>query len=298
MSTDLTPSELRQLAGPMSPDACAAVFLLRYSGATRRAYACDLGEWAGWLQRINVAPFDAHRSHVELWQRGLEERRARSTVARKLCSVAGFYRYAFQEGLVARDPCVGVRRPKSGGESPSTGLDRGELRALLSAAEASGERTYALTLLMALSGLRVSESLSLDVGHLSSERGHRTVSVKRKGGSRQTLPLAPVTWEAIERLVAGRSEGPVFRTLSGNRLDRWAATKAISRLAELAGIDKHISAHSLRHTFVSLALDAGATLRDVQTAAGHADPKTTVGYDRAIRSLDRNPTFLIAAVIA
>jgi integrase/recombinase XerD len=298
MSTDLTPSELRQLAGPMSPDACAAAFLLRYSGATRRAYACDLGEWAGWLQQLGVAPFDAHRSHVELWQRSLEERRARSTVARKLCSVAGFYRYAFQEGLVARDPCVGVRRPKTGGESPSTGLDRQELQALLRRSAGLGHRTHCLVLLLALSGLRIGEALALDVEHLSSERGHRTVSVKRKGGNRQTLPLAPVTWEAIERLVAGRSEGPVFRTLSGNRLDRWAATKAIGRLAELAGIDKHISAHSLRHTFVSLALDAGATLRDVQTAAGHADPKTTVGYDRAIRSLDRNPTFLIAAVIA
>jgi integrase/recombinase XerD len=87
-------------------------------------------------------------------------------------------------------------------------------------------------------------------------------------------------------------------TAGGRQLDRHAASKVIVRLARAAGISKRITPHSLRHTFVTLALDAGAQLRDVQDAAGHADPRTTRRYDRARNSLDRNPTYAVAAHIA
>jgi integrase/recombinase XerD len=80
-------------------------------------------------------------------------------------------------------------------------------------------------------------------------------------------------------------------------MDRQAAWKVIVRLARAAGIEKSITPHSLRHTYVTLALDAGADLRDVQASAGHRDPKTTMGYDRARQSLDRNPTFAVAAAV-
>jgi integrase/recombinase XerD len=71
-----------------------------------------------------------------------------------------------------------------------------------------------------------------------------------------------------------------------------------ARLARKAGIEQSLSPHSLRHTFVTLALDAGASLRDVQDAAGHADPRTTRRYDRARHALHRHPTYLLQAVLA
>ncbi len=82
------------------------------------------------------------------------------------------------------------------------------------------------------------------------------------------------------------------------RLDRHAATRIVERLAKAAGIDKRISPHSLRHSFITAALDASVPLRDVQEAASHADPRTTMRYDRGRRSLDRHATYIVATFVA
>jgi site-specific recombinase XerD len=72
----------------------------------------------------------------------------------------------------------------------------------------------------------------------------------------------------------------------------------VERLVKRAGIDKRISPHSLRHSFITGALDAGVPLRDIQEAASHADPRTTMRYDRARRSLDRHTTYIVSTFIA
>jgi site-specific recombinase XerD len=81
-------------------------------------------------------------------------------------------------------------------------------------------------------------------------------------------------------------------------MDRYAADRTVKRLARRAGITKRISPHSLRHSFITAALDAGVPLRDVQDAASHADPRTTMRYDRARQSLDRHATYILVAFIA
>jgi integrase/recombinase XerD len=85
---------------------------------------------------------------------------------------------------------------------------------------------------------------------------------------------------------------------SGDRLDRHDAARIVARVAHRAGLAKHITPHSLRHTMVTLALDAGVSLRDVQDAARHADPRTTRRYDRARHALDRHATYTLAAFLA
>jgi len=96
-----------------------------------------------------------------------------------------------------------------------------------------------------------------------------------------------------------REEGPIFLNHDGTRrLDRHAATRIVKRLARRGGIDKKISPHSPRHSFITAALDAGVALRDVQEAASHADPRTTMRYDRARRSLDRLATYIVATFVA
>jgi integrase len=84
----------------------------------------------------------------------------------------------------------------------------------------------------------------------------------------------------------------------GTRLDRHAAARAVRRVARRAGIAKKVGPHTLRHAFITAALDAGVALRDVQEAASHADPRTTMRYDRARVSLDRHATYIVATFIA
>jgi len=76
------------------------------------------------------------------------------------------------------------------------------------------------------------------------------------------------------------------------------AARIVRRAAHRAGISKPIRPHTLRHAFITAALDAGVPLRDVQDAASHADPRTTMRYDRARGSLDRHATYIVAAYLA
>jgi integrase/recombinase XerD len=121
--------------------------------------------------------------------------------------------------------------------------------------------------------------------------------ITRKGGKVVTIPLAPRTARAIDLAIGERSEGPVFLAADGRRLDRHGAGRVVRRIARQAGITKKVGPHTLRHAFITAALDAGVPLRDVQEAASHADPRTTMRYDRARTSLDRHATYIVAAYV-
>jgi len=126
--------------------------------------------------------------------RDLEERgRARATVTRRLSTIAGFYWYSVEEDLLGSSPSAHVRRPRVDYESHAVALDRNELGALLVAAGLGPPGEHALISLLALNGLRVSEATGADIEHLGLERGHRTLTITRKGGKIVTIPLAPRT---------------------------------------------------------------------------------------------------------
>jgi site-specific recombinase XerD len=273
-----------------------AGFLAGYRGSTREAYALDLRQFAGWCATHERRLFDVHRLDIECFGRCLEARgRARATIARRLCTIAGFYRYAEEEALIAYSPAIHVRRPRLDYESHATGLDRNELGALLVTAGLSSARDHALVSLLALNGLRVSEALGADIDALALERGHRTLSVTRKV---VTVPLAPRVARALDLAIGERLEGPIFVDGAGQRLDRHAAGRIVRRVARQAGIAKRVGPHTLRHAFITAALDAGVPLRDVQEAASHADPRTTMRCDRGRQSLDRHATYIVATFVA
>jgi integrase len=98
-----------------------------------------------------------------------------------------------------------------------------------------------------------------------------------------TIPLAPRTARAIDLTVGERAYGPLFLAADERRLDRHGTARIVRRVTRRAGISKHVSPHTLRHAFITAALDAGVPLRDVQEAASHADPRTTM---RCIRRGD------------
>jgi integrase/recombinase XerD len=276
-----------------------AGFLAGYSGLTREAYALDLRVYAAWVSELDLRLFEVRRAHIEAFARELEARgRARATIARRLGTITCFYRYADQEGLIEHSPAVHVRRPKMDYESHAIGLDRNELGAMLVAAGLAGARDHALISLLALNGLRVSEAIGARIENLALERGHRTLTVLRKGGKTVVMPLAPRTARAIDLVVGERFEGTILYSNDGGLLNRHAAARIVRRIAKAAGIDKHIGPHTLRHGFITAALDAGVPLRDVQEAASHADPRTTMRYDRARVSLDRHATYIVSTFIA
>ena len=216
----------------------------------------------------------------------------------RLCTIPGFYKYAVEEELLEHSPAAHVRRPRLDYESHAVALDRNQLGAMLVAAGLGPPVEHALISLLALNGLRVSEATGANVEHLGLERGHRTLTITRKGGKVVTIPLAPRTARAIDLATGERSNGPIFLITDGRRLDRHGAARIVRRVARRAGITKNVSPHTLRHAFITAALDAGVPLRDVQEAASHADPRTTIRYDRARGSLDRHATYIVAAFIA
>ncbi len=274
-------------------------FLAGYSGLTREAYALDLRQYLQWSAERAVPLFGARRADIETFGRHLEALgRARSTIARRLCTIACFYRYAEEEGPIAVSPAVHVRRPRLDYESHAVGLDRNEVGAMLVVAGLAGGRDHALISLLALNGLRVSEAIGAEIEALGLERGHRTLTILRKGGRVVTIPLAPRTARAVDLAVGERSDGPIFRTMTGRRLDRHAARRIVHRVARRAGISKRVGPHTLRHAFITAALDAGVPLRDVQEAASRSDPRTTMRYDRARVSLDRHATYIVSTFIA
>jgi integrase/recombinase XerD len=297
--TTAAPSTALAMIQPAFTDAerfALAGFLAGYRGLTREAYALDLRQFTTWCRARSVSLFAVRRADIETFARDLEARgRARATINRRLSTIAGFYKYAVQEELLDRSPAAHVRRPRIEYESHAVGLDRNELGALLAAAGLGPPAGHAL---LALNGLRVSEATGADIEHLGLERGHRTLVITRKGGKVVTVPLAPCTARAIDLAIGERAEGPVFVARDDRRLDRHAAGRIVRKTARRAGIGKPVTPHTLRHAFITAVLDAGVPLRDVQEAASHADPRTTMRYDRGRGSLDRHATYIVAAYLA
>jgi integrase/recombinase XerD len=265
-------------------------FLAGYSGQTRAAYTLDLRQYTSWCATHGLHLFAAKRADIECYARDLECRgRARATIARRLCTVAGFYRYAVEEELLDHSPAAHVRRPKLDYESHATALDRNEVGSRLVAAGLGTASEHALISLLVLNGLRIGEALGANIEALGTERGHRTLTVLRKGGKTVTIPLAPRTARAIDLAIGERVEGPIFLRKDGQRMDRHAAARIVHHTAKKAGLaNKPNSPHTLRHAFITAAPEA----------ASHADPTTTVRYDRARAALDRHATYIVAAYLA
>jgi site-specific recombinase XerD len=262
----------------------------------------DLRIYLGWCAGHDLDPLEARRVDVELYVRWSQEmRRFRpSTVSRRLSVVAGFYHTCVIDGLLEHSPADHVRRPHVPADSPTLGLSHLQFEALLTAArESSNVNDFALVALLGLLGLRVFEATGSDIGDLGEEHGHRVLRVVGKGDRATLVPLPPAVGRAMDRAIADRTDGPILLNGRGMRMDRHAATRRLGRLAETAVVTMpRLHPHMLRHTFVTTMLDAGVDLRDVQIAARHADPRTTMRYDRARNNLDRHPNYILAAYMA
>ncbi|MDP9417175.1 MAG: tyrosine-type recombinase/integrase [Actinomycetota bacterium] len=279
-----------------------AAYLARYRGLSREHTDSDLRAFLRWSAERPLSPLDARRHDLELYVPWMQETRRfkPSTVSRRTSVVVGFFRTCVIDGVLEHSPAEHLRRPTVPPESPTLGLAHLQFEAVLTAARQSADRCdFALVAMLGLLGLRIFEATGADIADLGEEHGHRVLRVVGKGTRVVLVPLPPAVARAIERAVTGRSAGPILLNRRGRRMDRHAATRRLRRLAADAGMRlprRH--PHMLRHTFVTTMLDAGVDLRDVQIAARHADPRTTMRYDRARQNLDRHPNYILAAYMA
>lgn len=278
----------------------------RLSEHTRAAYRRDVGSWLTWCAGRDLDPLRATFLDVNAYARGLEARPlSPATVARKLSGLSSWYDFLLKLRAVDANPVAGADRPYVSRDfSATVGLTPQEVDALLAAADAedgpAAVRHRAVLALLADLGLRVGEVVGLDVTDLGWERGHRTVRFVGKGGRPRRRALTPGAQAAVDAYLGGRTDGPLFVTSTGGRIDRHAVFKLVRRLAREAGIAgwERLSPHSLRHAFATAARAEGVPLEDVQDAMGHADPRTTRRYDRDRHNLDRDPAYTLAAARA
>src|SRR5215831_2010535 len=279
-----------------------AAYLARFTGSSRAHTESDLRCYLSWCAQRGLDLWAARRPHLELYIRWMQEiRRFKpSTVSRRFSVTAGFYRTCVIDDLLEHSPAEHVRRPAVPAESPTLGFTHLQFEALLTAARQSQDPyDFALVAMLGLLGLRIFEATGADITDLGEEHGHRVLRVCGKGTKVVLIPLPPAVGRAIDKAVGTRTGGPILLNSRGTRMDRHTATRRLRRLADAAGVRiARAHPHMLRHTFVTTMLDAGVNLRDVQIAARHADPRTTMRYDRARKNLDRHPNYILAAYMA
>lgn len=268
------------------------------SPQTVRAYQGDLAEFAEFLGRYYGSPEwtwgGVDRLAIRSWMGDCATRRglARSSIARKLSAVRALYRWLHVEERVEANPARAVRTPKKARALPGfltrEQMDAVFARAQLRAVEGGfrGLRDLAIVELFYSAGLRVSELQGLDVANLDllSER----VRVMGKGRKERIVPVGRAAlaalrayYEARDRVLdaAPRPEGrAVFLSGTGRRLSVRQIQNVVSAFLRAVAGEAGLSTHSLRHTFATHMLDAGADLLAVKELLGHASLSTTQIY--------------------
>jgi integrase/recombinase XerC len=256
------------------------------SPLTLKSYREDLVQLGGFLDSAGCrTPADATTTLLRRYAGGLSAAGyAASTVARKLASLRSFYAFGQREGWVRTNPARPVRSPRKARKLPRF-LSGEEIGRLLGAPEANapgGLRDRAILELMYSAGLRVRELVTLDDGDLDLEDG--TVRVRGKG-RRERLGIvgrhargALEAWLAV-RPPSTRSRGrPLFTNRFGGRLSVRGVARLLEKHLKTAGLTGRASPHTLRHSFATHLLDAGADIRSVQELLGHKSLVTTQIY--------------------
>lgn len=257
------------------------------SAHTQSAYRSDLALFNGWLQAIDVQLADAGRELIldHLAWRLNQGYKARST-ARLLSGLRGFYRFLLREQLINRDPTLQVELPQLGRPLPKS-LSEADVEALLGAPDMDdpvGLRDRAMLEVLYACGLRVSELTALTLEQVNLRQG--VLRVFGKGSKERLVPLGEEAIAWIERyskearpfLLNGRPSDVVFPSLRGEQMTRQTFWYRIKHHAQVAGISKSLSPHTLRHAFATHLLNHGADLRVVQMLLGHSDLSTTQIY--------------------
>ncbi|GIZ11187.1 site-specific tyrosine recombinase XerD [Pseudomonas sp. NCCP-436] len=263
------------------------------SAHTRAAYRSDLEHFNVWLEdrslRLEQIGREAILDHLA-WR--LEQGYQARSTARFLSGVRGFYRFLLRENLIDEDPTLQVELPQIGRPLPKS-LSEADVEALLLAPDTDdpiGLRDRAMLEVLYACGLRVTELVSLTLEQVNLRQG--VLRVFGKGSKERLVPLGEeaIVWlerfqrEARPLLLGGRPSDVLFPSQRGEQMTRQTFWHRIKHQARVAGIDKPLSPHTLRHAFATHLLNHGADLRVVQMLLGHSDLSTTQIYTHIARA--------------
>ena len=262
------------------------------SAYTVKSYREDLSALVAFLTDIhggklpspgNVTVFDLRGYVAALHESGY----AKSSIARHLATLRGFFRFGQREGWAKTNPAKPLRNPRKSQTLPhflSTD-DLGRLLETPPADDRMGLRDRAILETMYSAGLRVGEVVGLNDGDLDFD-----AEILRVRGKGRKERLAPVGSHALCALTAwlkrrtlrdrGRSgpESPVFVNRFGGRLTTRSVGRMLEKHLKISGLDRRTTPHSLRHSFATHLLDRGADIRSVQELLGHKSLVTTQIY--------------------
>lgn len=263
------------------------------SAHTRDNYGRDLRSFATFCaeRKANLLSIGREQVLSYLGHKHRLGHSARSS-ARALASLRSFYRHCLRQGLIQADPVALIENPKLPKPLPKT-LSEADVEALLAAPDiesALGMRDKAMLELLYACGLRVSELTGLRVSQVNLRQG--VLRVFGKGDKERLVPMGEAAQEWLQRYLhrvrpqllpagasdtcfPGRGSAPMTRQAFWHRIKHWAA---------VAGIDKPLSPHTLRHAFATHLLNHGADLRVVQLLLGHTDLSTTQIYTQVARA--------------
>lgn len=272
--------------------------------SSRRVYQGDTYQFFRWLAEHNLNLGTIGYEDLSEYRAWLQGRYQKATAARKLVVIRRLLDVAVLLKFRLDNPATQLKGfGPTHQETTHRALDKKEAAALLGAIDrttAKGKRDYALLLLLIRTGLRRAEAAGLTIGDLSTEGGHYIATIRHgKGNKRRVVKLPPVVREAIEVYLKatetrqGGRNAPLFvRFSKGDKpkntgLDGRDIERIVEGYAAACGLER-LTPHGLRASFVTLALEGGARLQQVQYAVGHADPRTTERYQKRKLNLDNN----------
>lgn len=287
----------RELRGPVKRFLDYLVTEKNASPLTLKSYSEDLEGWLEYTLDLHRGNCPDLRQITTLELRGfqaamVEAKYAKTTIARHLASLRGFFKFALRQGWVGENPASPLRNPKTGRSLPSF-LTTAEIERLLNAPPADtpqGLRDRAILETIYSAGLRVSELVGLNLGDLLQDE--EVIRVRGKGKKERFGPLGSFAVEAIDRWLAVRPEilslrrgfeedspkEPLFLNRFGGRLTTRSVARMLDKHLLTAKLERKISPHSLRHSFATHLLDAGCDIRSIQELLGHKNLLTTQIY--------------------
>ncbi len=256
------------------------------------AYGRDLARLSAYAERRGQAVLALKQADLADFIGSLRELAlSPRSVARAVHALRGFYRFAVREGRIPADPMENLRAPRVFKPLPRY-LTSGQVEALLAVPDTKtslGLRDRAILEVLYATGLRVSELIGLRPSDLDLEIGLLTCF--GKGRKERLVPLGQVACRWVRRyleqtraaLARGRPAEKLFLNHAGGSLSRMGLWGIVRRHAVVAGVERTLTPHVLRHSFATHLLERGADLRALQAMLGHADISTTQIYTHVSR---------------
>ncbi len=257
------------------------------------AYTDDTDKLIAYLDDNRISLLDTQPEHLHTFMATLHDLGiAPTSQARILSGIKSFYTFLRLENYIDIDPTALLESPRTGRHLPDT-LSVAEIDAMIAAIppNAEAQRNRAIVETLYGCGLRVSELCDLRLSDIYADEGY--ITVIGKGDKQRMVPMADTTLDCIMAYITDTrlrvtpkpgQENTLFLNRRGRHLTRVMIFYIIRQLADLAGITKTISPHTLRHSFATHLLEGGANLRAIQQMLGHESIATTEIYlhlDRA-----------------